>query len=135
MNDEMLKLLSNTHNGLIIVPMTLVNREYYDEIITALIDCGISVNHYILYASKATLIKRLNKRLEFGENWAKQQIDRCIDAFDTVITDTKIMTDDKSVDDIVEQIAKLSNLTLIRDRRTFIKRWLDRCLTLIRHMR
>jgi len=93
------------------------------------------VEHCILYASKATLIKRLNKRLERGESWAKQQIDRCIDAFDTVITDTKIMTDDKSVDEIVEQIARLSNLTLTRNRRTFIKRWFDRCLTMLKHIR
>ena len=135
MNVEMLKLLSSTHDGLIIVPMTLVNRKYYDEIITTLIDCGIHVEHCILYASKATLIKRLNKRLERGESWAKQQIDRCIDAFDTVITDTKIMTDDKSVDEIVEQIARLSNLTLTRNRRTFIKRWFDRCLTMLKHIR
>jgi len=112
MNAEMLKLLASSHDGLIIVPMTLVNREYYDEIITAIIDSGIPVKHYILYASKATLINRLDKRGERGESWSRQQIDRCIDAFDTVITDRKIMTDDKSIDDVVSEIARLSNLTL-----------------------
>lgn len=39
--------------------MTLTNRQYYDEIIGRLIKDGIEIKHYILYAEKKNLEKRL----------------------------------------------------------------------------
>ena len=118
-NYEMLKYISQEYSGIIIVPMTINNRQYYEEIIQRLIDDGIILKHYILYAEKETILKRLNKRLERGGTWAKAQIDRCIEAFNTVITEEKIITDDKSIDYVVEEVAKRSGVTLLPDKRTF----------------
>lgn len=134
-NYQMLKYISDTYEGTIIVPMTVTNRRYYDEIIQKLKDDSILLRHYILYADKATLLKRLNKRLERGETWTKAQIDRCIHAFNTEITEEKIITDNTSIDFVVEEIAKRSKLTLLPDKRGDFKKGLDRIVTLIKHIR
>ena len=144
MNYKMLKLISDNFDGIIIVPMTLVNPEYYREIVEKLIDDGIEVRHFILYASKETILKRLSKR-EFmsvrrlrkgkGDSWAVQAIDRCIYSFDNYIKDEKIFTDNKRVDDIVAEIAKKSNIELSVDKRSGIKKIFDRIGVLIKHIR
>lgn len=134
-NYEMLKYLSVSYDGIILAPMTLVNPQYYDEIIGRLVKEGIEVKHYILYAEKKTIEKRLNKRIERGNTWAKQQIDRCIYAFHYDITEEKIITDNRSIDNIVEELAQKSGLTLLEDRRSQIKKWIDRSATLLKHIR
>ena len=134
-NYEMLKYLAIAYDGIILAPMTLVNRQYYDEIIGQLIKEGIDVKHFILYAEKKTIEKRLNKRLERGNTWAKSQIDRCIYAFNYDITEEKIITDNKSIDSIVEEIAQKSGLTLSVDKRSHLKKWVDRLVTLLKHIR
>ena len=121
-NYEMLKYIAGEYLGIIIVPMTINNHQYYEEIIQRLIDDGIILKHYILYANKETILKRLNKRLERGETWAKSQIDRCIEVFNTEITEEKIITDNRSIDYVVEEIAKRSGVTLLPDKRTFMKK-------------
>ncbi len=134
-NYEMLSFIAEQYDGTIIVPMTINNPLYYQEIVQQLIDDGISLKHFILYADKETILKRLNKRLERGETWAKAQIDRCIQAFNTEITEEKIITDHKSVDEVVEEIAKRSNIELLPDKRSRFKKWLDRMIVLIKHIR
>ncbi|MDP5276467.1 AAA family ATPase [Chengkuizengella axinellae] len=134
-NYKMLKYISDTYDGIIIAPMTLVNRHYYDEIIGRLIKEGIEVKHYILYAEKKTIKKRLNKRFEWANSWAKSQIDRCIYAFNHDITEEKIITDNKTIDSIVEEIAEKSDLTLASDKRGHLKKFLDRYATFLKHIR
>lgn len=56
-NYEMLKSISQTYDGVVIVPMTVFNRQYYEEIIQKLIDDGINIKHYILYADKKNTFK------------------------------------------------------------------------------
>jgi len=135
-NYEMLKLLAGGHEGVIIAPMTLVCRQYYDEIVTRLIDDGVDVRHFILYASKPVIQERLKIR-SFGkpDNFALNSIDRCVRAFDNIITETKIMTDGKGVDDVVREIAEKSNLELAPDTRSPVKKAVDMCATLIKHIR
>ncbi len=81
------------------------------------------------------LEKRLNKRLQRGETWAKAQIDRCLYAFTHHITEEKIMTDQLSIDDVVQEIASRSGLVLLPDYRSPLKKWKDRMFTLLRHIR
>lgn len=134
-NYKMLRYIAREYSGIIIVPMTINKQQYYEEIIQRLKDDGITLKHYILYADKETILKRLNKRLERGETWAKLQIDCCIEAFNTTITEEKIVTDNRSIDYVVEDIAKRSGVTLLSDKRSFLKKEIDRAITLIRHVR
>lgn len=134
-NYEMLKDLAGRFDGVIIAPMTLTSPDYFDEIIGRLRREGVEVRHYILYAERATLEKRLDKRLKRGETWAKAQIDRCLYAFNHHIPDEKIFTDHLSIDAVVQEIAARSGLVLEPDRRSPLKKWKDRMLTLLRHIR
>ncbi|MES5936756.1 tunicamycin resistance protein [Mammaliicoccus lentus] len=134
-NYEILKQIANSYDGIIIVPMTLINFDYYREIVEKLKNDGIHLDHYVLYADKNTILRRLNKRLEFGNTFAKSQIDYCIKAFNTKIKDNKIVTDKLNVDDIVVEISKRSDLNLLKDNRKFLRKRIDKILTTIKHIR
>ncbi len=134
-NYEMLSKLYKEYDGTIIVPMTLVNKNYYDEIIQRLIDEECEVKHFILHASEKTLVKRLNKRLEWGNSWGKQQINRCLTAFESEIREEKILTDELTVDEVVEEIGKRCDLHLLDDNRGVLKRKWDSFLTTVKHIR
>ena len=88
----------------------------------------------ILYANKSTLLKRLRKRLEYETSWAAQQIDRCLVAFQNEITEGIIQTDAMTIDEVVLEIARRSNLTLVPDRRSTLRKKLDRIYTTIKHI-
>jgi len=123
MNYKILKMIAVKYDGIVIVPMTLVNPVYYREIIEKIISEGFELHHYILYAKHDEIKRRLKKRmLPFigNEDFAFNAIDRCIDFFDNHIRDVAINTENMSINNIVEKIADLSRLKLSRGRRT---RW------------
>ncbi len=133
-NRDMLDYIAAHNTGAIIVPMTITNRAYFDEIIGAL-SRKYEVKHFILYAEKAVLLKRLASRLEGKSSWAAQQIDRCITAFQEDITEIKIHTDHMSIFQVVETIGELSGVALLEDRRSGLKRRFDSLVTKCGHIR
>lgn len=133
-NLEMLLYISERYKGNIIVPMTITDKGYYDEIIEAL-SYRYDVRHIILYAEKKTILKRLASRLEGGNSWAAAQIDRCIAAFEGDITETKIYTDDMNIYQVVDKIGEVLGLDLVRDDRGRMRRTIDRMITKIKHIR
>ena len=114
-NYKILKYVNDSYDGTIIVPMTIYIKQYYDEIIGNLIKNNVLIRHFILSATKATILERLIKRGEDNENWAMQHVDACIKAFDKFnafeedMPNQKIDTENKSIDDIVLEILSLSN--------------------------
>lgn len=106
-NRKMLELLDRRYPGVVIVPMTLVNPVYWDEIIGELRKNGVDVRHFILYADRETLIRRLAERcggrLE-EETFALDSIERCVTAFDTVITEGIILTDTMTPEETADEI-------------------------------
>lgn len=106
-NYEILKFL-NAKFATIIVPMTITNPKYYNEIVSKLLNENIPVKEFILIASKDNLLKRLDKRGNSTE-WAYQQIDRCINSFAKYFVGQQINTDDNNIEDVVSKI--LSSLT------------------------
>ncbi|MFZ5354861.1 MAG: tunicamycin resistance protein [Bacillota bacterium] len=113
-NYKILKYIDDNYDGIIIVPMTIYIRQYYDEIISRLANEGIKVHHFILCATKQTIINRLIHRGETEDCWAVQHIDKCLTAFDTEITEEKIHTEDRSVSDIVLEIISKTSSSLLR---------------------
>ncbi|HIU48546.1 MAG TPA: AAA family ATPase [Candidatus Avimonoglobus intestinipullorum] len=111
-NRDMLFHLAEQYQGIIVVPMTLVDVRYYHEIIGALRANGIEVQHFILCVREKTLRKRLHKRLEFGNSWAVRQIPRCFTAFESPVFENKLQTDGKSIPEVAEEIANRLSLTL-----------------------
>ena len=132
-NYKLLHMAAEKYDGVIIVPMTLVDPAYHSEIIGRLVADGVEVRHFILYAQRDEIRRRLKKRkLPFigDETFALDNVDRCVNAFDSHIKDVKIHTDNMSVDDVVEKIADMAGLELSRGRLTKLREFCSRASSL-----
>ncbi len=110
-NFEMLSYISSNFDGIIIVPMTLTNPEYFKEIINLLRIKNIELFHFTLLAKRETLLMRLDERDENVKAWATEQIPRCINAFNNSIFKNFIETDSKDVEMVANEIVNSCNLT------------------------
>ena len=138
MNYKLISLIISRHSGPLIIPMTIVNPAYYDEIIGRLIADGLDVRHFILYASKDEIKRRLLFRISGifgGDTFALSSIDRCIHAFDNLITGNKIDTEQMSIDEVVGEIAQKCDISLPPDKKTKLGKFLFRMSVLRRHIR
>jgi AAA domain len=132
-----------TTDGPLIVPMSLVRDEYFDEIIGGLRSGGVDVRHYALIATPETLRKRLRLRSGYligralgrDETWAIQQIDRCVSALSNARYITHIATDHRSADEVVELIAADAGLELVRPRLSTAREQVHRLEVGLRHVR
>ena len=135
LNFPLIKYIEDKYDGVLIIPMTLVNPQYFNEIVGALRNHGVDVKHYALMASKETLIRRLKSRGDGINSWPAKQIDRCINGLSSEIFKHHIDTENMSIEDVVEKIALMSDVTLIPDNSGKFKKKLNRTLTKIRHIR
>lgn len=111
-NRDMLLHLNANYNGLILVPMTLVSPQYYEEIITSLRNQGVDIRHFLLYPSQETIKKRLAFRGEGEHSWAWQQIGRCYKAFENPVFENRMVNDTMSIPETAEKIAGMTGLSL-----------------------
>jgi len=115
---DVLQQAEAAHAGPVLVPMTIVRDDYFDEIVGGLRSRGVDVRHYALIASPETLRKRLSTRIAFvrsglrRETWAVQQIPRCVSALAQERYATHVETDQRTTDEVVEWIADDAGLTL-----------------------
>ena len=131
------------HDGPVLVPMTLVERAYFDEIMSGLRAEGVDVRHFSLVASPETLRARLRTRtahwigraLGRNETWAMQQIERCVTALADDHFGEHVITDERSVDEVVEHVAARAGLTLERPRFSPARYQLRRAAVGVRHIR
>ncbi|WP_329612352.1 AAA family ATPase [Streptomyces brevispora] len=84
----------------VLVPMTLVNSAYLDEIFGALSDAGIEVRHFFLNVPEDVLVKRIDGRSftpddpakdERVRAWCKNKIEACLAAVDALPQDTVLL--------------------------------------------
>lgn len=111
-NRDMLLRLWERCEGDILVPMTLIRKDYYDEIIGTLRRRGAEVRHFVLCAGEQTLRKRLRSRLEGKNSWAARQLPACLAAFESPVFENKLWTDNLSVQEAAEEVARLAGLAL-----------------------
>ncbi|MDH6284805.1 AAA family ATPase [Prescottella agglutinans] len=131
------------HDGPVIVPMTLVNPDYFDEIMSGLAAADVDVRHYALTASPDTLRRRLRTRGGYwlgravgrDESWAMEQIDRCVAALESERFAEHVATDDRAVDDVVEDIAARAGLPLTGARMNRVRYQVRRVAVGVRHIR
>jgi adenylylsulfate kinase-like enzyme len=136
-NYEIIKNIALKYNGIIIIPMTIYNVQYYREIIERLIEQNIVIEHYILGATKKTIIKRLSKRLEKG-TWAINKIDNCIKGFEELKTKKEtiyIDTNGKNIYEVIKVMEERSNIKLKEDNSMEIIKKIRRLKTQIKHIR
>lgn len=130
-------------DGPVIAPMTLVQRAYFDEIMTGLHGRGVDVRHVALTASPQTLHRRLRARTGYvvarvtgrDETWAMQQIDRCVTALADDCFADHVPTDDRPIDDVVEDVAQRTGLTLGAPRLSPTRYQVRRLAVGVRHIR
>ena len=137
-----LRAAEQAADGPVIVPMTIVRADYFDEIVGAL-RTETDLRHITLVASPATLQARLGTRLEalgsrvFGGDgtWAMRQIDRCVTALADPLFATHVPTDDRPLDEVVEAVAAEAGLALSRPRLSPLRFQLRRLAVATRHIR
>ncbi|MFB6726323.1 hypothetical protein ACFCV3_39505 [Kribbella sp. NPDC056345] len=131
------------HEGPVIVPMSIVRDDYFDEIVGGLRSQGADVRHYALTASAETLRARLRHRsayvvgrlLRREETWALQQVDRCVAALAEPRYATQVPTDHATVDEVVETVAQDAGLTLTAPRLSPLRHQVRRIAVGLRHIR
>jgi len=134
-NFEMLKYIYNEYKGAIIVPMTITNESYFNEIVARIRRDNMQLKHFTLMANKETLIKRLRKRGDGKNSWPAQQIDRCVKSLSSKIFDEHIDTDDMTITQVVEYIAKVCDIELLPDNRNWLERKRDKISIWLKHIR
>lgn len=134
-NRDMLKLMADKRAGTIIVPMTLVNPRYFDEIVGELRADGVEIRHFALLASRETLLRRLKTRGDGSDSWPARQIDRCVDSLSRERFERHIRTDGLTVESIVELIAEEAGVKLLPDKRSRVRKRWDRLIVKLKHIR
>lgn len=134
-NYAMLKNIDSRYDGIVLAPMTITNGEYIEEIIEKLKRENVKIAHFLLSASRETLLQRLKGRGDGSNSWPAQQIDRCLQGFENEKFDYVINTEKKSVEEAAEEIAARAGIELLpRSRGTLRKKW-NRIKTQIQHIR
>ncbi|XEC96569.1 AAA family ATPase [Paenibacillus tarimensis] len=134
-NYLMLKYISETYDGIVITPMTVVSPQYFDDIIGRLRRDGIDVRHFALCASKEVLLKRLKGRGDGNRSWPAEQIDRCLSGLADETFRHHLDTDHMTIGQAAETMACMSNIRLQPDRRSGLRKSYDRLVTQLKHIR
>jgi deoxyadenosine/deoxycytidine kinase len=102
------RVLKQVYGRTLIIPMSLWHRPYFEEITDGLRQIDPHLYHFCLTARKETLLSRLAQRQHehTAENlaWINERIDRCVVAFDSPNFAIQIPTDEKSPQEVVQEI-------------------------------
>lgn len=134
-NYSILKYIDEHYNGVVIVPMTIVDADYFNEIIDQLRKEGVEVKHAILWADKEIIEKRLRRRGERKNSWGAKQIDRCMEGLSHKTFENRILTNNLTVEKVAESIADLFEITLLPDDRNEVRKRISRLKTQMKQLR
>ncbi|MFM1654503.1 hypothetical protein ACI7RC_20750 [Brevibacillus sp. B_LB10_24] len=116
------------------MPMTLVNREYFHEIITTLRNEGLAIQHFALTASKETVYRRLRKRGDDPNSWNYKQVAKCVEALNDPLFERQIHTEEKSIEAVAEEIGEIVGIPLHK-RKTKLAQIAYRIWVQLKHIR
>jgi hypothetical protein len=116
---EVLDLLARSWEGPVIVPMTVTSPEYLEQTVGRLRADGHDVRHFSLLADRAVVLRRLRGRT-FGlglghERWAVGRLDECLDRLQDPAFAAHVRTDELSVPQVADVIARSAGLALSPD--------------------
>ncbi|MEV4442018.1 AAA family ATPase [Streptomyces sp. NPDC049577] len=146
---EVLDLALGKHAGTVIVPMTVVEPAYFEEIVGRLRARGHDVRHFALLAERATVLRRLRER-GFGravrlvagkeaplrfESFAVAKLDLCLERLRAAEFAEHIRTDHRTVPQVAERIAASAGLSLLPNTDGPLRGRLRRAWTGARHIR
>lgn len=92
--------------GPVIVPMTLANPGYFEELVGGLRASGADLRHFTLTASPATLRRRLRRRLDWpaSRRWALARTEACAAALADPAFAVHVDTEGRKVAEIAADI-------------------------------
>jgi chloramphenicol 3-O-phosphotransferase len=100
---DLLKMKYGKH---LIVPMTIIHKDYFRYIFNGFKEIDEQTYHFCLIAKHETIHERLRKRGEIEGNWCFQQVQKCVEAHQDKCFEEHIMTDGVSVEEIAAYIGK-----------------------------
>jgi hypothetical protein len=123
---EVLDLVLSKHDGVVLVPMTIVDPQYFEEIVGRLQRRGYDVRHFALLADRQTVLRRLRERafgravrlvagkdaFLRGERFAVSRLDLCLERLSGPEFVQHVWTDYLTVPEVAARIAESSGLSL-----------------------
>jgi deoxyadenosine/deoxycytidine kinase len=100
------RLLKEKYRKDMIVPMTIINKEYFTYILNGFKEIDEQTYHFCLMAKEETIFERLRGRGEVEGNWCFQQTKKCVEAYQDKCFEEYIFTDSLSIDQVVKDIER-----------------------------
>jgi adenylate kinase family enzyme len=100
------RLLKEKYQKKMIVPMTIINKEYFTYILNGFKEIDEQTYHFCLIAKEETIYERLLGRGEVEGNWCFQQTKKCVEAYQDECFEEYIFTDSLGIDQIVKDIER-----------------------------
>lgn len=104
------RLLLETYNRTLIMPMTIWYRPYFDQVIGGIHQFEPNLYHFCLTARKKTLTARLLERSMSPDSfaWCMERNEQAVKAFQSPVFAQKIETDEMTQQEVMDKI--LSNV-------------------------
>lgn len=136
---ELLRLtLSGYHDGPVIVPMTLTDPGYFDEIVGQLRADGFAVHHVALLARPETVRRRLRARSLGTESrrgsWAMRGLDGHLHRLGGPRFAEHIHTDELTVAQVADAVASSAGLAITPSTDGPVRALARRYVTTVRHI-
>lgn len=96
--------LRQNYQRTLIMPMTIWQLPYFEEVVGELHHIEPSLYHFCLTANYSTLEKRLSDRSANVQAWCSERNEKALTAFQSEIFAQHIATDKKSSDEILAEI-------------------------------
>lgn len=99
----------------VLVPMTLVNSSYVEEVFGAIEAAGLTVHHFFLKVPEDVLVARIDGRSftpdrpeqdERVRRWCKERIAACTAAIDTLPTETVFLDGESSPAELADVVLR-----------------------------
>jgi AAA domain len=137
---ELLRLiLSGYADGPVIVPMTLTDPGYFDEIVGQLRADGFAVHHFALLAAPETVRRRLRARslgTESGPgSWAMRELPERLHRLAEPRFAEHIYTDQLTVAQVADAVASSAGLAITPSTDGPLRALVRRYVTTVRHIR
>lgn len=134
---EVLDRLLDEHPGDVIVPMTITEPGYLDEILVPLRKKGHRVSHFSLLADRATILRRIRGRSLPGrrDTNAESKLDECLERLRDDHFAEHVHTDELTIAQTAERIAALAGLKLRPDTSNLLRARAHRTWVTIKHVR
>jgi hypothetical protein len=146
---EVLDLVLTKHDGPVVVPMTVVEPEYFQQTVGRLRERGHDVRHFALLADRETVLQRLRER-GFGhvvqlvagkdaplrrDSFAVSKLDLCLERLHGQRFAEHVWTDRLTIPQVADHIAASAGLTLLPNTDSALLGRLRRAWTGVQHIR